>query len=59
LAHQIPDRMADLARLTPVIDAADQRLGQPKATVARLQQKRSAIGTGVLLVKLRHHLAAA
>src|ERR1039457_1847754 len=55
LAHQIPDRMADLARLASVIDAADQRLGQTEATVARLQQDRSAIGTGVFLIKLRDY----
>ena len=51
LAHQIPDRVADLARLASVIDAADQRLGQPEPPIAGLQQDRSAVGTGMVLVK--------
>jgi hypothetical protein len=42
----------------PVIDTADQRLGQPKATVACPQQDRSAIGTGMLLVKFRDYRLA-
>ena len=53
LAHQIPDRMTDLARLASVIDAADQCLGQPEPPIAGLQQDRTAVGTGVLLVKFR------
>src|SRR5271154_5267135 len=51
LAHQITDRVADLTRLASLINRADQRLGQTQPPVARLQQDRSAIGTGVLLVK--------
>ena len=35
LAHQITNRVSDLDRLPSVIDAADQRLGQPQPLVAR------------------------
>ena len=58
LAHQITNRVSDLDRLPSVIDAADQRLGQPQPLVARLRQDRSAIGTGVLLVTFRHYRLA-
>ncbi len=58
LTHQRPDRMADLARLAPVIDAANQRLGQTHAPIAGFKQERAAIGTGMRLVELRHHRAA-
>jgi len=34
LAHQIPDRMAVFARLAPVINAVDQRLGEPQPAIA-------------------------
>ena len=54
LAHQIPDRVPDLARLASVIDAADQSIGQSEPPIAGLQQDRTAIGTGVLLVKFDH-----
>ena len=53
LVQQIRDRVADLARLASLINRADHRFGQPEAPIARLQQDRSAIGTGVLLVKFR------
>lgn len=58
LAHQIPKRVLDLARLTSISEAAYQRLGQPQSPVARLQQDRTAVGTGMLLVKPRHHRLA-
>jgi hypothetical protein len=50
--------MLNLARLAPIIDSADQRLGQAQSTIARLQQDRTAIGAAVLLVKLCHHRPA-
>ena len=59
LAQQIPNRMADLARLAPVIGAVDQRFGHPGPSIAGLQQDRSAIGAGVLLVELLRDRAAA
>ncbi len=58
LAHQLTDRMLNLVRLAPIIDSADQRLGQAESTIARLQQDRTAIGAAVLLVKLCHHRPA-
>jgi hypothetical protein len=51
LAHQVPDRVLDLARLASIIDAADQCLGQPEPSIAGLQQERAAVGTGMVLVK--------
>jgi hypothetical protein len=51
--------MSDLAGLAPIIDTADQSLAQTEALIAGLQQERAAIGTGVLLVELRHHRATA
>jgi hypothetical protein len=41
--------------LASIIDAADQCLSQTEALIARLQQNRSAIRTGVFLVKLGDH----
>jgi hypothetical protein len=58
LAHQITDRVPDLARLASVIDAADQRLGQPEPPIARLQKDRATVGTGMFLVKLRNYRLA-
>jgi hypothetical protein len=58
LAQQIPDRVLDLARLASVIDAADQRLGQPEPSVAGLKQDRAAVETGMVLVKLGDHRLA-
>ncbi len=52
LAHQMTDRVADLAGLASVIDAVDQCFGQPQSAVAGLKQDGAAVGTGVLLVKL-------
>jgi hypothetical protein len=51
--------MADLAGLASIINAADQRLRQTEAVIARLQQNRAAIGAGLLLIELSHHRAAA
>jgi hypothetical protein len=51
LAHQVPDGVPDLARLARVSDAADQCLGQSESPIARLQQDRAAVGTGMVLVK--------
>lgn len=45
--------MADLARLTSVINRSDQCIGQAQPPVARLQQDRAAVGAGMFLVKLR------
>jgi hypothetical protein len=58
LAHQIPDRVFDLARLPSVHDAARQALRQTQPLVAGLQQNCSTIGTAVALVELRHHRTA-
>src|ERR1022692_41363 len=58
LAHQIGDRVIDLARLPPIHDAVGQTLRQTQPIIASLQQNRSAIGTAVALVKLRHQRAA-
>ena len=49
---QMPGRVFEVvARLASVIDAADQRLGPPKPSIARLQQHGAAVRTGVFLVK--------
>jgi hypothetical protein len=58
LAHQITDRVPDLARLASVIDAVDQCIGQTQPPIAGLKQDRSALGTGVVLVKLCDHRLA-
>jgi hypothetical protein len=58
LAHQIPDRVPDLARLASVIDATDQRLGQPQLPIASLKQDRPTVGTGMFLVKFGDHRLA-
>jgi hypothetical protein len=54
LAHQIPDRMTDLARLASVIDPTDQCLGQSETPIAGLQQHRATVGTGMVLIKFGH-----
>ena len=59
LARQVADCVTDLARLASVIDAADQRRGETEPPIARVQQDRSAVRTGVRLVKLRDHRSVA
>jgi len=43
--------LPDLARLTSVIDTANQCLGQPEPLIAGLKQNRAAVGSGMVLVK--------
>jgi hypothetical protein len=51
LAHQIPDRVFDLARLPSAYDAAPQALRQTQSLVAGLQQNRPTVATAVSLVE--------
>jgi hypothetical protein len=55
LANQVPDRVLDLARLPRIHNASGKPLRQPEPLIARLQQNRSPIGTGVRLVKPHHN----
>src|SRR6516162_3651231 len=58
LRHQLAQGMIDLARLSRVPQASTQFLQQSIATIRRLQQQSSTIGTALPLITLSHHRLA-